>query len=46
MMVAYIFIIYKNYIVPNLGEYRLKISSKLEHNCISWQSPIDFQKNA
>jgi len=41
-MASYIFIIYQNYIIPNLGEYILKISSKSVDNCKSWQSPIDF----
>jgi len=41
------FIIYKNYIVSNLGEIFikiLKILSKAVHNCRSWQSSIDFTK--
>jgi len=44
MMVAYINIINKNYIIPSLGEYILKMSSKSDHNCKSLQSPIDFMK--
>jgi len=43
-MARYILIIYQNYIVPNLGEYILKMSSKSVDNCKSWQSPIDFTK--
>jgi len=35
VMVTYILIIYRNYIIPNLGEYILKISSKLIDDCKS-----------
>jgi len=43
---TYILIIYQNYIIPNLGEYILKISSKSVDNCKSWQSQINFTKKS
>jgi len=45
-MATYILIIYQNYIIPNLGEYILKISLKSVDNSKSSQSPIDFTKKA
>jgi len=33
LILTYILIIYRNYIVPNLVEYILKISSRLVHYC-------------
>jgi len=46
MMATYIRIIYQNYIIPHLGEFILKISSKSVDNYKSWQSLIDFTKKA
>jgi len=45
-MATYILIIYENYIIPNLGEYILKMSSISVDNRKSGQSPIDFTKKA
>jgi len=43
---TYIFIIYRNYTIPYLLEYFLKISLQSVHNCKRWQSPIDHTQKS
>jgi len=45
-MVKYILIIYQNYIVPNLVEYILKMSSRSVHNCKSLRGSKDFSNKS